>query len=98
MRSRFADNLFMSFAARGIRERAIEAYRAGKGTQGNVADMFGLSVRTFARWWKAYQVEGRTAPLPRGHNPPALDEKAMRRLDALLDEQPDRTLARPSCP
>ena len=37
--------------------------------------------------------EGRTAPLRRGHAPPALDEKAMRRLDALVEEQPDRTLA-----
>ena len=83
----------MSIASQGIRERAIEAYRADKGRQAEVADMFGLSVRIFARWWKAYQEEGRTAPLPRGHNPPALDEKAMRRFEALLEQQPDRTLA-----
>ncbi len=83
----------MSIASQGIRERAIEAYCAGKGRQAEVADMFGVHVRTFARWWKAYQEEGRTAPLPRGHNPPALDEKAMRRLGALLEEHPDRTLS-----
>ena len=83
----------MSIASQGIRERAIEAYGAGKGRQAEVADMFGVHVRTFARWWKAYQEDGRTAPLRRGHNPPALDEKAMRRLEALLEEQPDRTLA-----
>ena len=63
----------MSIFSQGIRERAIEVYRAGKRAQGKAADMFGVDVRTFARRWKAYQEEGRTAPLPRGHNPPALD-------------------------
>ncbi len=83
----------MSIASQEIRERAIGAYRAGKGRQADVADMFGISLRTFERWWKAYRNEGRTAPLPRGHNPPALDEQAMQRLDALVAERPDRTLA-----
>ena len=54
--------------------------------------MFGVSLRTFERWWKAYREEGRVAPLPRGHNPPALDEDAMQRLESLVQAQPDRTL------
>ncbi len=82
----------MSIASGEVRERAIEAYRLGKGTQGEVAEMFGVCVRTFERWWQAYRREGRFAPLARGHNPPALDEQAMERLDGLLEAQPDLTL------
>jgi len=82
----------MSIASAEIRERAVEAYRSGKGTQGEVAEMFGVCVRTFERWWQAYRREGRVAPLPRGHNPRALDEEAMARLDGLLEAQPDLTL------
>ena len=82
----------MSIATQEIRECALEAYRSGKGKQAEVATMFNVSLRTFERWWRAYREEGRTAPLPRGHNPPALDEQAMERLDSLLEAQPDLTL------
>ncbi len=82
----------MSIATPEIRERAIDAYRSGKGTQAEVAHMFCVSLRTFERWWKVYREEGRVAPLPRGHNPPALDEDAMQRLESLVEAQPDRTL------
>ena len=54
--------------------------------------MFGVCRRTFERWWQAYREEDRLAPLPRGHNPPALDEAGMARLDALVEAQPDATL------
>jgi len=82
----------MSIATAEVRERAIEAYRSGKGTQVEVAGMFGVCARSFERWWQAYRREGRVAPLPRGHNPPALDEEAMARLDGLLEARPDLTL------
>ena len=82
----------MSIASAEVRERAIGAYRSGKGTQEQVAEMFGVCARTFERWWQAYRREGRVAPLPRGHNPPALDKEAMARLDGLLEAQPDLTL------
>ena len=82
----------MSIATAEVRKRAIEAYRSGKGTQAQISEMFGVCQRTFGRWWRAYTDEGRLAPLARGHNPPALDDKAMQRLEALLEAQPDRTL------
>ena len=84
---------FMGIATQEVRQRAIEAYRSGKGTQQHIADMFGVSLRTFARWWEQYQHEGQLAPKPRGHNPPALDEKEMRALDRLIRKRTDLTLA-----
>jgi transposase len=82
----------MSIASAEVRARAVAAYRSGKGTQGEVAAMFGVCCRTFERWWQAYREEGRLAPHPRGHNPPSLDEAGMARLEGLLDAQPDSTL------
>ena len=83
----------MGIATQEVRQRAIEAYRSGKGTQQQIAAMFGIGLRTFARWWEQYQHHGRLAPRPRGHNPPALDEKEMRALDRLIRRRPDLTLA-----
>ena len=84
----------MSIATEEVRRRAIEAYRSGKGTQQQIASFFGVGLRTFARWWAQFQVHGQTAPKPRGHNPAALDDKEMRKLDRLIQKQPDLTLAR----
>ena len=83
----------MTIATQQVRQRAIEAYRSGKGTRQHIADMFGVGLRTFARWWNQFQYHGQTAPRPRGHNPPALNEKEMKTLDKLLQKQPDLTLA-----
>ena len=83
----------MGIATQEVRQRAIEAYRSGKGTQLQIAEMFGIGLRTFARWWEQYQHHRQLAPKPRGHNPPALDEKEMRVLDRLIRKRPDLTLA-----
>ena len=83
----------MSIAAQPVSQREIEAYRSGKGTQQQIANMFGVGLRTFARWWNQFQYHGQTAPRPRGHNPPALNKKEMKALDKLIQKQPDLTLA-----
>ncbi len=84
---------FMSIATQEVRQRAIEAYRSEKGTQQQIASMFGIGLRTFARWLAQYRDHRQTAPKPRGHNPPALNEKEMRKLDRLIQKRPDLTLA-----
>ena len=84
----------MSIASEEKRTLALEAYRDRKGTQEEVARLFGVSVRTFRRWWQAYTVEGRTVPLPRGHNPPSLDAEMLQRLDGLIEKHSDWTLER----
>jgi len=48
----------MGIATQEVRQRAIEAYRSGKGTQQQIADMFGIGLRTFARWWEQFQHHG----------------------------------------
>ncbi len=83
----------MGIATREVRQRAIEAYRSGKGTQQQIADMFGINLRTFVRWWEQFRHHGQLAPKPRGHNPSALDEKEMQTLDRLIRKRPDLTLA-----
>ncbi len=83
----------MGIATREVCQRAIEAYRSGKGTQQQIADMFGIHLRTFVRWWEQFRHHGQVAPKPRGHNPSALDEKEMQTLDRLIRKRPDLTLA-----
>lgn len=88
-----ADVFHMSIATQEVRQRAIEAYRSEKGTQPQIASMFGIGLRTFARWLAQYRDHGQTAPKPRGHNPSALNEKEMKQLDRLIQKRPDLTLA-----
>ena len=82
----------MRISSGQIRQRAIEAYEAGLGTQAEVAKLYGVDVSTFERWMQRYRQTGRAAPLPRGHNPAALDNSRMLQLDALVEQTPDATL------
>ncbi len=82
----------MAISSQDIRQRAISAYRAGKGTQSHIAALFGISRPTMERWLRAYRHEGRVAPLPRGHRPRAFTQAEQQRLDTLLASQPDVTL------
>ncbi len=83
----------MGIASGEVRRRAIEAYEAGKGSQAQVANLYGVDISTFQRWLHRYRESGRSEPLPRGHNPPALDDAQMQELDALVEQTPDATLA-----
>ena len=81
----------MTIATEQVRQRAIAAHEAGQ-TQSQVAVCYGINIATFQRWLKRYRETGQAAPLPRGHNPSALDEAEMRELDRLVRESPDATL------
>lgn len=82
----------MGIANAQVRQRAINAYMDGEGTQALVAKLYGVDLSTFQRWLQRYRRSGRAAPLPRGHNPPALDEAQMQQLDMLVQQTPDATL------
>ena len=82
----------MGIAGAEVRRRAIAAYESGRGTQARVAQLYGIDLSTFQRWLHRYRRTGRSAPLPRGHNPPALDDSQMRLLDGLVERTPDATL------
>ncbi len=82
----------MKISSKEIRQRAIDAYESGNGTQGEVAKMFGVDLSTFQRWLKCYRESGRNFPLPRGHNPAALNDAQMDKLKVLVERTPDVTL------
>ena len=64
----------------------------GEGTQALVAKLYGVDLSTFQRWLQRYRKSGRAAPLPRGHNPPALGDVQMQTLHTLVQKTPDATL------
>jgi transposase len=82
----------MGIASAQVRQRAINAYMDGEGTQALVAKLYGVDLSTFQRWLQRYRKSGRAAPLPRGHNPPALNDAQMQQLDTLVQQTPDATL------
>jgi len=82
----------MSIAAADTRQRAIEAYRNGKGTQEEIAQHVGVTLRTFQRWLARYQQSGEVAPQPRGHRHALFRGEVLDRLDQLVQEHPDATL------
>jgi transposase len=82
----------MGIATEGIRQRAIQAYQAGEGTQAQVASMYRITLRTFSRWWRQYQQCGTFAPSPRGHRAAAYQGGDLEALDRALSRRPDATL------
>lgn len=82
----------MSIATRHIRERALAAYQAQKGTQAKIAAMYGISLRTFQRWWRQFLQTGSTAPQKRGHRQAVYQGKDLRALDKAIRRRPDATL------
>ena len=51
-----------------------------------------MDISTFQRWLQRYRQSGLAAPLPRGHNPAALNEEQMLQLDRLVRQRSDATL------
>ncbi len=82
----------MSIASSELRERALTAYRAGKGTQAEIASLYGVSTRTFHRWWRQYKSTGSTHPGKRGHRLAVYSGEELERLDRTVAKHPDATL------
>ncbi len=82
----------MGIANAQVRQRALDAYLNGEDSQALVAKLYGVDLSTFQRWLQRYRNSGRAAPLPRGHNPPALNDAQMQQLSTLVEQTPDATL------
>lgn len=82
----------MGISTETTRKKALAAYEAGHGTQAEVARMYGISHRSFQRWWREYQQQGRTKPEQRGHRRALYRGKVLKRLERLLQKYPDATL------
>jgi transposase len=75
-----------------IRTLAVAAHKAGQTPQ-MLAEIFQVTARTIYRWTKEAQA-GQTAARKRGRRAYCLTAEDMRRLDALVRENPKKTLAK----
>jgi len=82
----------MEISSEETRQRAITAYREARGTQDEVAGMYGISLRTFQRWWRQFRRDGSTQPGQRGHRQAVYRGQTLKRLERLVGKHPDATL------
>lgn len=82
----------MGIASGEIRQRALSAYKADKGTQEEIAALYGVSTRTFQRWCEQFERTGSTHPKKRGHRNAVYTGKELKRLDRTVTKHPDATL------
>jgi len=68
------------------------AYQVGKGTQEEIAALYGITSRTFQRWYRQYRHTGSTHPKARGHRAAVYTGKDLQRLDRAIAKHPDATL------
>ena len=74
-----------------IRILAVSSYKAGQSSQ-VLSEIFRVSSRTICHWVKEAEA-GQTAGKKRGHRPRCLSLEEEQRLDDLVRETPDKTLA-----
>ena len=79
----------MGIASADTRRRALAAYERGGKTQPEIAAIFGVTVRTFQRWWRE---EGRAKPGDRPGRPRTFVGSTAERLRQAVADQPDATL------
>ena len=84
-----------------LRERALDAYEGGEGSQSEVARRYRIGERTLSAWLRTAREEGRRSPRPpRGGRPPVGGEReapaglVAERNDATLAEYADRLAER----
>src|SRR6476646_78147 len=75
-----------------LRERALDAYEGGEGSQSEVARRYRIGERTLSAWLRTAREEGRRSPRPpRGGRAPLGGEREA--LAGLVAERNDATLA-----
>ena len=82
----------MEIASADTRRRALAAYEQGGKTQSEIAALFGITLRTFQRWWHAWRTEGRDAPQSPPGRPVIFVGSAAEQLRREVAHQPDATL------
>jgi len=70
----------------------LAAYEQGGKTQLEIAAIFGITGRTFQRWWRAWREDGRAAPGERPGRPRIFVGPVAQRLRQAVADQPDATL------
>jgi transposase len=72
-----------------MRENAVNAYLEGKGTQEEIADMFGMGVRTLRRFLRRSEERGDLEPELSPGRPPILNESDQQRIQGWVEAKPD---------
>ena len=72
-----------------MREKAVKAYLEGKGTQEQIADIFGISVSSLRRYLILYERDGDVAPKPHPGRAPTLDGEDLEWIKRQVEMQPD---------
>ena len=77
-----------------LRERVIRAYDDGVGTQGEIAELFGVSVAWLKKLLQQRRQSGSIAPKPHGGGwTPKFSGQKLDRLKELVQQDPGATLA-----
>jgi len=76
-----------------LRQRVVEAYENGEGTQKEIAQLFGVSLSWFESLLRQWRETGSVLPKPHGGGRQAeITGKALERLKTLVDKNPGATL------
>jgi transposase len=77
-----------------LRERVLRACERGGLSRAAIAGLFGVGESTLYRWQQIWRAEGRREAKPHAGGPaPRLDEADLDKLEELVAERNDRTLA-----
>lgn len=82
----------MSIASPEVRKKTLDAYFSKKGTQQQLADIFGIHVCTLRNWIRDYRTEQRLCPRPRGYRAQTFSEEEKEQIHAPVVKKPDITL------
>jgi transposase len=75
-----------------LRDRVLAALKAGKKSQAEVAETFGISLSTVEKWWHSWQATGQNAARPRRSGPKRTLAECDDLIRIVVQEQPDVTL------
>ena len=80
--------------SKDLRRRVVAAYRAGRGTYVQIAELFGIGEASVSRWLRLERETRDLEPEPHGGGfPPRISEAEYGALKALVAEKADRTVA-----
>lgn len=82
----------MKIATADTRRRALDAYEQGDKTQAEIAATFGITLRTFQRWWHDWRHDGRAAPIYSPGRSRAFQGETEEVLRRAVAQNPDATL------
>ena len=72
-----------------LRDKAVQAYLKGKGTQEEIASIFGIGLSSLRRYLKQYEESGDLAAKPHPGRPPMLGTEDLQSIKQWIEATPD---------